>query len=364
MQRWQILSGIVLVAASASLWLLLRYESSEELPEPPEGLYADGFTRVELAFPRKSGNKPDKQYVLQGDPGTGRILQVRHEDHRDVVVIRTGVVGGGLKLLAGDTAANGFEAEQRKQTEANEENRAGTVTMEVAPDWTDRNENGFPDNLELDSPQDMRAFLDWFRYLTEEQYYRGDALQAEIKDCAALLRFAYREALRKHSGTWANEIGLQGLQPIPDVDKYQYPFTPLRANLFRLRGGAFVREDLDNGAFGQFADAEHLLLYNASRIGKDIGQARPGDLLFYRQESQGMPFHAMVFIGPSMLEPESGKEYVLYHTGPEGKWPGEMRRRTVMELMRHPEARWHPVPANPAFLGVYRWKIVADGVGG
>ena len=71
-----------------------------------------------------------------------------------------------------------------------------------------------------------------------------------------------------------------------------------------------------------------------------------------------MPFHVMLYLGPSTLEAEDGIEYVLYHTGPDGSWKGEMRRRTVEELVRHPEPRWHPVTMNPAFLGVYRWKLL------
>ena len=58
--------------------------------------------------------------------------------------------------------------------------------------------DGTPDFLRLHDPADRIAFRRWFTFLAEAQYFRGRALPAEIDDCAALLRFAYREALRPH----------------------------------------------------------------------------------------------------------------------------------------------------------------------
>lgn len=353
MKLWIVVTGVALAAALPVAWILLQATQGDALSAPPDSLLADGFSRAEFVFkaPESAGRV---HYELRSAPGVARILQVRHQNHRDAVVIQSGVVGGEWKLLAAGPPDSGTHTAPRE-----------VAAMQVHPDWRDHNANGFPDSLELQNPGDARAFLDWLRYLAEDQFYRDeDALNPEVKDCAGLLRYAYREALRRHDGDWANRLGLRAMQPMPDVGKYSYPFTPLRANLFRLRPGPFLPEDLENGAFGQFADAENLLLYNASRIGKDIGQAQPGDLLFFRQEDQGMPFHAMLYLGESMMEPGDGKEYILYHTGPDGSWPGEMRRRTIGEMLRHPEARWHPVPVNPAFLGVYRWTIVMEGLGG
>jgi len=70
-----------------------------------------------------------------------------------------------------------------------------------------------------------------------------------------------------------------------------------------------------------------------------------------------MPFHAMIFLGRSQVEP-GAEQFVVYHTGPTGKAAGEMRRLTVAELLNYPDARWRPVPSNPSFLGVYRWNIL------
>ncbi len=62
----------------------------------------------------------------------------------------------------------------------------------------------------------------------------------EIDDCAALLRFAYREALREHNAAWAHAMLLPAPASAVDVQQYRYPYTPLAAALFRVRGGAFA----------------------------------------------------------------------------------------------------------------------------
>ena len=84
----------------------------------------------------------------------------------------------------------------------------------------------------------------------------------------------------------------------------------------------------------------------------------PGDLLFFRQDGAGkMPFHAMIFVGRSQVEP-GNQQFVVYHTGPSGDSPGQIKRLSVAQLLNYPDARWRPVTSNPAFLGVYRWNIL------
>jgi uncharacterized protein YfaT (DUF1175 family) len=65
----------------------------------------------------------------------------------------------------------------------------------------------------------------------------------------------------------------------------------------------------------------------------------------------------MIYLGESSIQ-NDGRRYVLYHTGPSGSDPGEIRRLTVEELMRFPQPEWRPVAANPSFLGVSRWNIL------
>ena len=228
----------------------------------------------------------------------------------------------------------------------------GEITFDITPFFADREGDGTPDALRLSSDSDRDAFRRWFTFLSEAQYFRSP-LPRDIVDCAALIRYAYREALREHDDAWTNALALRFVPSIPGVRKYQYPYTPLGANLFRVRAGPFAPADIGDGAFAQFADAQTLLRFNVHFVTKDIRAALPGDMLFFHQSEQRMPFHTMIYLGASQVDRTAGP-YLLYHTGPDG----EVRRVTVGELDRHPEARWHPVPTNENFLGVYRWNIL------
>jgi uncharacterized protein len=228
-----------------------------------------------------------------------------------------------------------------------------------SPDYSDQFDDGTPGFLRLDSEEDRRAFRHWFTFLAESQYFRQPArLPREITDCAALLRFAYREALRDHNGAWASELDLDTVPSEASVRKFTYPRTPLGAGLFRIRPGPFVPSNLTDGAFAQFADASTLQRFNTHLVTRDIRRAQPGDLLFYRQLEQNLPFHAMLYLGRGNFEPSGN--WIVYHTGPLGGGPGEIRRPTVAELLRHPSPRWRPNVGNGAFLGVYRWNILRD----
>jgi uncharacterized protein len=232
-----------------------------------------------------------------------------------------------------------------------------STAVSGAPDFGDSFGDGTPDFLRLHDATDRAAFRGWFTLLAETQYFRATNLPREIDDCAALLRFSYREALRRHDSAWASGMSLPVAPRAGEVRQYHYPYTPLGASLFRVRDGSFAVSDLNDGAFAEFADAKTLWREDTYNVGRDLGRARPGDLIFFRQSDDHTTYHAMIFIGASQIEPGPEK-YFVYHTGPQGKEPGEMRRLTVSELMNFPDARWRPVASNPAFLGVYRWNIL------
>ncbi len=230
---------------------------------------------------------------------------------------------------------------------------------------SDRFADGTPDFLRLDSPEDRDSFRRWFAVIAEYQALRPDKeLPAEINDCAALIRYAYRNALHGHDEAWFQETQLRPPEALPSVGKYGYPHTPLGAALFRVKPGIYAPQDLRNGAFAEFANAKTLRSMNMFLVSKDVRQARPGDVLFYFQLEQYSPFHSMIFIGRSQwpVEGESPQvdDIVVYHTGPNGKKPGEMRRVRVEELLHHPSPRWRPVEGNSNFLGVYRWNILKE----
>lgn len=215
----------------------------------------------------------------------------------------------------------------------------------VAAAWG--NEHGGASLLRLRHPADRDAFRRWFVALAEFAYFSGEQCPAEISDCSALLRFCFRESLRRHDGAWARAWGIESFPPAPDVRQYLYPRTPLGPNVFRTQ----------DGTFRQFADAGNLMRHNTVRVSGDLVPAEPGDLLFYRQLTPAEPFHSMIWVGKSPFE-SSADLFVVYHTGPLGGERGEVRRLSSGELMRHKDPRWQPVRGNANFLGLFRWSIL------
>lgn len=304
---------------------------------------ADGFTSTELAIHSSNGRDLRGLHVEMETPHRAAVESLTVEGSSALASLRSGVLPGEIKVrLTGP----GFAPQE--------------ITLRTTPDSGDTVGDGTPDFLRLHDPADRLAFRHWFTLLAESQYYRGKSLLPEIDDCAALLRFAYREALREHDAAWAHATALAAPASASDIQQYQYPYTPLAALLFRVRGGSFADSDMDDGAFAQFADVETLWRHNTFSVGRNLLRARPGDLLFFRQDAGRMPFHAMIFLGSSQVEP-GGEQFVVYHTGPSGSSPGEVRRLSVAQLLNYPDPRWRPVPSNAGFLGVYRWNILRGG---
>jgi uncharacterized protein len=202
----------------------------------------------------------------------------------------------------------------------------------------------------LTDEADRAAFTGWFTFLAEVQAYLAPPERpAEITDCAALLRFAYREALAEHTGAWAGRLRLPATPALPPVTHFRIPRTSRGLALFRVPGGGFA----------EFADAGTLMRWNTTFVSRDLKRAAPGDLLFFRQLGQNLPFHAMIWIGRSHFENGAGL-FLVYHTGPLAGTAGEIRRVSVDALLRHPEPRWRPVAGNANFLGVFRWNLLRD----
>ena len=222
-----------------------------------------------------------------------------------------------------------------------------------AQDWGDRFGDGTPDFLRLSDPADQGAFRRWFVLIAEYQAILPKTeIPPEITDCASLLRFSYREALKRHNDSWFLATGIEVMAPPGEIRAWHYPDTPLGAALFRVRPGSFAAADATNGAFAQFADAKTLVERNAYFVSRNVHEAQTGDLLFYRQFGQSSPWHSMIV---AEIEPEAR---VVYHTGTDHGRPGELRRVLISELLDHPQLQWRPVEQNPNFLGVYRWNIL------
>lgn len=228
------------------------------------------------------------------------------------------------------------------------------LNVHFDPSIEDSFGDGTPDFLRLHSAEDRSAFRGWFTAMAEAAAdLPGEKLPHEINDCAALLRWSYRNALHAHNEAWLHVAPSSMQLTRPSVRQYAYPVTPLGAALFRVREGAFVPSDVENGAFAEFADARTLWRLNTFFVSRDLRNARPGDLLFFRQLEQNSPYHSMIVTGDA-------QQWVVYHTGPIGRGSGEMRRVLLQDLLEHPDPRWRPNSQNSNFLGVYRWNILRE----
>ena len=342
--RGRAVAVVVAVVAGAYGVMWARGRSGDALAvTTPANVRADGVSSAQLFIRTAESDPPSVSFV--GNSHGARIESIRRTEAGWRVRVRSGIVPGSVALRI---SAPGH--------------RPAPASMEFEADAQDSAGDGTPDYLRLDSKQDQQAFRRWFVWLAEAQYFQPAAARpAEIDDCAALIRFAYREALKAHDSPWTNALGLPEIPNFDSPEKYQYPVTPLGAALFRVKPGPYGEDDPRDGTFLQFADAQTLWRYNTHFVSRDIARANPGDLLFYRRGVESPVFHGMIYVGPSAVRPD-GKRYLVYHTGPIGEGPkaqaGEVRRLTVEELLRFPEAEWRPEISNPVFLGVYRWNIL------
>lgn len=143
----------------------------------------------------------------------------------------------------------------------------------------------------------------------------------EQRDCAGLVRFAFRSALKR--------------------------FQPERlATPLWLDAG---------GRPSDFADAETLLAHSFAPLGRGESARealRTGDLVAFRQERDAGPvFHLMLVVRPE--DKAHAPARVVYHPGEKGAAvrTGELRR-----LITEAPLEWRPVPENTAFLGFFRFK--------
>ena len=307
-------------------------------------LLADGLTRTKLLLRAADGQKvspSDLSISITEGMRRARIESILAKDKTVEVTLRIGILPGAIVVTARGKHFSGAR-----------------ITLNTILDPADRGRDGMPDFLLLDDAADRQAFQRWFTFLAEAQAFRSkEDLPREISDSAGLLRFAYREALCQHDAAWATDSHLSSVPQIPSIQKYEYPYTPLGTDLYRVKPGVFSTEDLKNGSFSQFADAETLRRWNTHFVTRDIGRAQPGDMLFFRELEQDHPVLAMIFLGRSQME-AGDQFFVIFQTGPTANDAGGIRRMRLEELLQNPLPSWRPEPGNANFLGVYRWNIL------
>ncbi len=227
---------------------------------------------------------------------------------------------------------------------------------------SDTDGDGFPDAAELSTEEDREVFRRWFAAIAAAQYYQADpAWPAVHRDCAGLLRFAYKEALKSHDQRWRARRGYLPDASMGDVKKYRYPSVPLLGErLFRVAAGRFDPSADVAKDFAVTASAKWLLAQNVVPI--SAAHASVGDLLFFEDsDASGMSFHTMVYLA-DLEDVPGARDWVVYHTGPDATANGPahlgtVRKVRLSQLLEHPDEKWRPRADNPYFLGFYRWKI-------
>jgi uncharacterized protein len=254
-----------------------------------------------------------------------------------------------------DAAARKARARKADLKDAPTTDTQPTISM-----WADSDFDGIPDLVEMRSFGDRENFRRWFTSIAETQFYSlSDEWNKEQRDCAGLVRFAWREALRRHDRVWFQKMGAGYESVAPDVEAYSLERAPTGEKLFRTEFGTFKASDLEDGKFSEFADARTLKNFNTTFVGRDRRQARAGDLLFFYQPwVQKFPFHVMIFVGHPREMSEGEADWVVYHTGASPADEGLMKRVRLGVLDHHPNKRWRPIASNPNFLGFYRLKIL------
>ena len=261
--------------------------------------------------------------------------------------------------------ARGFEGApaSARQKAGGSQQEAAINPMIAAPSAAtliDSDNDGIPDAAELHTFQDRDNFRRWFTTIAETQFYQlSDQWKAEQRDCAGLVRFAMREALRRHDRIWFQKMGPGYETVAPDVAGFDLDRNPLGEKIFRTDFGSFHESDLRNGRFSEFADGRSLKNFNSIFVSRDRREAQPGDLLFFYQPwVQKFPYHVMVVLGSPRTAPNGGQDWVVYHTGSSPTDQGTVKKVQLSVLDHHPDPRWRPVESNKNFLGFYRLKIL------
>ncbi|WP_437882006.1 DUF1175 domain-containing protein [Pseudomonas sp. LRF_L74] len=183
-------------------------------------------------------------------------------------------------------------------------------------------------------PEQSQVFRAWFVRIAQEQLRQGPSPRWHQQDCAGLVRFAANEALKVHDAKWLRANGLSNRYLPPELE-----LSDGQRQLAQTwqQGG---------GKVGPYVNAIKLIQHNSQFVGRDLNQARPGDLMFF---DQGDDQHLMIWMGRD----------IAYHTGTTTPTDNGMRSVSLQQLMAWKDTRWIPDPSNPNFIGVYRLRFLA-----
>ena len=179
-----------------------------------------------LAYRKQRPNIDPTQITLPADGGEHQALLIRLPRFPFMDTVTQATSGSPkLRLLAtrrGILEGMLLAPVNPEHTELHLLWRRHTIRVPVTFlfDPSDSYADGTPDFLRLHTAQDRQAFRGWFTSIAQAQA-DPPKLPAEIDDCAALLRFAYREALHAHdeagsaATAWKPRSPRFGSTPIP-----------------------------------------------------------------------------------------------------------------------------------------------------
>ena len=232
--------------------------------------------------------------------------------------------------------------------------------------YLDIDRDGFPDKAELLNSYDRLNFSTWFAYIALSQYYFPSPMWNEKeRDCAGLIRFSYKEALKKHDNKWFSKMPYLISIKASDILAFNYPNVPfIGERLFRIAPGVFKYKDISHieDFFSSYANTYHLIKFNMVKLGRKKDLAKKGDILvFFNPYDRNMPYHTMIFIGRDIFKnSKEGDDWLIYHTGPRERDNGVIKLVKESVLRHHQDPRWRPIKENPFFLGYFRFKILVN----
>lgn len=213
-------------------------------------------------------------------------------------------------------------------------------------DIKDVNGNYFPDIMELNN-NDSNSFRLWYTSIAVSVINGDTELPENYADCAGLVRFIYKESLKKHDIFWRYSTGYNGIN-YENLKEYNYPDVPyFGTDIFKIKDGIY------RDSFSIYASARVLVEKNMDFVSKNLINAKSGDILaYFHPEDPDFPYHLMIYLNMD------GTDYVLYHTGPISETNnGEIRAVRMGDLFMS-DPTWVPEEKNKYFMGIYKFKIL------
>lgn len=222
----------------------------------------------------------------------------------------------------------------------------------LRPAWALTAEHLTPPVQGMLNGEQSDRFRAWMSFIVSDQMRRGPSPRWFHRDCAGLVRFAVAEALRVHDTRWRRANGFEGRRLPPEID--------LQPEQARLIAGWTSLE----GKREAFVTALPLVQNNSRFLGREISQARPGDLLFF---DQGDEQHLMIWLGNAIAYHNGQTPPTPPAAGRPGKRPATpdtpedngLRVVTPAQLLQWKDTRWRPREDNPNFTGFYRLAFLS-----